>query len=589
MVKRGITLVLAGIGALVVVIVIAVLGFAIGFGRTPSVPSNALLVLEVGGDLAENAPADVVSYLQGNRTPTVRSFVEALHKAKADQRVAAVLLKPMGFSSPYWAKVQELRDAVLDFKASGKPIYAYLEYADDRNYYLASATDRVFLMPTATLDLKGVATYALFLRGTFDKVGVVPDMHHIGAYKTAVNTYTEKTYTPAHKEMDESLNRDLFNQIVQGVAQTRKKTDAEVTALIDDGPFLADDALKAGLVDELAYEDQATEVLRTQGKTPFAVLDGAQYARVPATAVGLNKGPRIAVIYATGAIVDGSGGYDPLNGETLGSETLRDAIRAARKDTAVKAIVLRVDSPGGSASASDSIWHELVVARDEKPDRPLIVSMSDLAASGGYYIAMPGQVIVAQPSTLTGSIGIFGGKLVTGGVYEKLGANIEATSIGRNAEMESPARPFNESEVQKVETQLRSFYTGFVRKAAASRNMTPEQLDALAQGRVWTGQQAKANGLVDELGGLDRAVSIAKARAKLDPKAEVELVTYPRAKGFLELVSERVGGNSDAAVSSWMAANLSAGELAALRAVRGATSLYRRGEALALMPFVYVR
>lgn len=589
MVKRGITLVLAGIGALVVVIVIAVLGFAIGFGRTPSVPSNALLVLEVGGDLAENAPADVVSYLQGNRTPTVRSFVEALHKAKADQRVAAVLLKPMGFSSPYWAKVQELRDAVLDFKASGKPIYAYLEYADERNYYLASATDRVFLMPTATLDLKGVATYALFLRGTFDKVGIVPDMHHIGAYKTAVNTYTEKTYTPAHKEMDESLNRDLFNQIVQGVAQARKKTDAEVTALIDDGPFLADDALKAGLVDELAYEDQATEALRTQGKTPFAVLDGAQYARVPATAVGLNKGPRIAVIYATGAIVDGSGGYDPLNGETLGSETLRDAIRAARKDTAVKAIVLRVDSPGGSASASDSIWHELVVARDEKPDRPLIVSMSDLAASGGYYIAMPGQVIVAQPSTLTGSIGIFGGKLVTGGVYEKLGANIEATSIGRNAEMESPARPFNESEVQKIETQLRSFYTGFVRKAAASRNMTPEQLDALAQGRVWTGQQAKANGLVDELGGLDRAVSIAKARAKLDPKAEVELVTYPRAKGFLELVSERLGGNTEAAVSSWMAANLSADELAALRAVRGTTSLYRRGEALALMPFVWVR
>lgn len=589
MVKRGITLVLAGIGALVVVIVIAVLGFAIGFGRTPSVPSNALLVLEVGGDLAENAPADVVSYLEGDRSPTLRSFVEALHKAKADQRVAAVLLKPMGFSSPYWGKVQELRDAVLDFKASGKPIYAYLEYADERNYYLASATDRVFLMPTATLDLKGVATYALFLRGTFDKLGIVPDMHHIGAYKTAVNTYTEKTYTPAHKEMDESLNRDLFNQIVQGVAQTRRKTDAEVTALIDDGPFLADDALKAGLVDELAYEDQATEALRTQGKTPFAVLDGAQYARVPATSVGLNKGPRIAVIYATGAIVDGSGGYDPLNGETLGSETLRDAIRAARKDTAVKAIVLRVDSPGGSASASDSIWHELVVARDEKPDRPLIVSMSDLAASGGYYIAMPGQVIVAQPSTLTGSIGIFGGKLVTGGVYEKLGANIEATSIGRNAEMESPARPFNESEVQKVETQLRSFYTGFVRKAAASRNMTPEQLDALAQGRVWTGQQAKANGLVDELGGLDRAVSIAKARAKLDPKAEVELVTYPRAKGFLELVGERVGGNTEAAVSSWVAANLSADELAALRAVRSTTSLYRRGEALALMPFVYVR
>lgn len=589
MLKRGLLLVFAGIGVVVVLLVFAVAGLAVGFSRGPSVPSNALLVLEVGGDLAETAPTDVVSYFQGARNPTVRTFVETLHKAKADSRVAAVLLKPTGFSSPYWGKVQELRDAVTDFRSSGKPVYAYLEYADDRNYYLATAADRIILMPTATLDLKGVATYALFLRGTFDKIGVVPDMHHIGAYKTAVNTYTETTYTPTHKEMDESLNRDLFEQIVRGVAQARKKTDAEVRTLIDDGPFLADDALKAGLVDELAYEDQATETLKKSGGKSLTTVEGAQYARIPASGLGLGKGPRIAVIYASGAIVDGTGGFDPLNGETLGSDSLRAAIRAARKDPAVKAIVLRVDSPGGSATASDIIWHELVMARDEKKDRPLIVSMSDLAASGGYYIAMPGQVIVAQPATLTGSIGIFGGKLVTGGVYEKLGAKIESTSIGRNAEMFSPVRPFNESELQKVEEQLRSFYTGFVAKAAESRHMTTAQLDALAQGRVWTGQQAKTNGLVDELGGLDRAVAIAKERAKIDPKASVELVTYPRAKGFVQLVSERFAGNSEAAVSRWMAANLSADELAAVRAVRSTTGLYRRGEALALMPFVYVR
>lgn len=589
MLKRGLLLVFAGIGVVVVLLVFVVAGLAVGFSRGPSVPSNALLVLEVGGDLSETAPNDVVTYFQGARSPTVRSFVETLHKAKADSRVAAVLLKPTGFSSPYWAKVQELRDAVADFRTSGKPVYAYLEYADDRSYYLATAADRVLLMPTATLDLKGVATYALFLRGTFDKVGVVPDMHHIGAYKTAVNTYTETTYTPTHKEMDESLNRDLFEQIVRTVAQSRKKTDAEVRALVDEGPFLAEAALKAGLVDELVYEDQAVNTLKTRGAKTLTTLDGAQYARIPGTSLGLGKGPRIAVIYASGAIVDGTGGFDPLNGETLGSYSLRDAIRAARKDPAVKAIVLRVDSPGGSATASDVIWHELVAARDEKPERPLIVSMSDLAASGGYYIAMPGQVIVAQPATLTGSIGIFGGKLVTGGVYEKVGAKIESTSIGRNAEMFSPVRPFNASELQKVEESLQSFYTGFVAKAAASRKMTTAQLEALAQGRVWTGQQAKANGLVDELGGLDRAVAIAKERAKIDPKASVELVSYPRAKGLVELVGERVGGNSEAAISSWLSANLSADELAALRALRGTTALYRRGEALALMPFVFVR
>lgn len=589
MAKRGLAIVFTLLGVAIVLSAGAFLALYLAFGRTPSVPANSMLVLEVGGDLSENAPADVVTYLRGGRTPTVRAVVEMLHKARRDERIAGVLLKPTGFTSPYWGKVQELRDAVADFRQSGKPVYAYLEYADDRNYYLATAADRIFLMPSATLDLSGVATYALFLRGTFDKVGIVPDMHHIGDYKTAVNAYTEKTYTPAHKEMDEWLNRDLFEQIVRVVAEARKKTDPEVRTLVDDGPFLAADALTAGLVDEVAYEDQAMEKLRQSHETPMATLDASDYSRVSAASLGLNKGPRIAVIYASGAIVGGKGGFDPLNGEMVGSDTLVEAIRDARKDQSVRAIVLRIDSPGGSATASDAIWRELMLARDEKPNRPLIVSMSDLAASGGYYIAMPAQVIVAQPSTLTGSIGIYGGKLVMGGVYEKLGANIESTSIGRNAEMASPARPFNASELQKVESQLRAFYTDFIRKAGESRGMTPAAIDQLGQGRVWTGRQAKANGLVDELGGLDRAVAIARERAKLPATGDVELVAYPRARSFFEMLSDSFSGGSEAAVSAWMSANLSADERTALRALRGPTSMFRRGEALALMPFTYVR
>ncbi len=589
MAKRGLAIVFALLGVAVVLSIGAFIALYMLFGRTPSVPANSMLVLEVGGDLSENAPTDVVTYLRGGRTPTVRAVVEMLHKAKRDQRIAGVLLKPTGFTSPYWGKVQELRDAVADFRQSGKPVYAYLEYADDRNYYLATAADRIFLMPSATLDLSGVATYALFLRGTFDKVGIVPDMHHIGDYKTAVNAYTEKTYTPAHKEMDEWLNRDLFEQIVGVVAEARKKTAADVRALVDDGPFLAADALATGLVDEVAYEDQAMDKLRQSHETPMGTLDASDYSRVSSASLGMNTGPRIAVVYASGAIVGGKGGYDPLNGETIGSDTLVKAIRDARKDQSVRAIVLRIDSPGGSATASDAIWRELMLARDEKPNRPLIVSMSDLAASGGYYIAMPAQVIVAQPSTLTGSIGIYGGKLVMGGVYAKLGANIEATSIGRNAEMASPARPFNASELQKVESQLLAFYTDFIRKASESRRMTPEAIDQLGQGRVWTGRQAKDNGLVDELGGLDRAVAIARERAKLPATGDVELVAYPRARSFFEMVNDGFSGGSEAAVSSWLSANLSADERNALRALRGTTSMFRRGEALALMPFTYVR
>jgi protease-4 len=274
----------------------------------------------------------------------------------------------------------------------------------------------------------------------------------------------------------------------------------------------------------------------------------------------------------------------------VGSETLTEYIRQARRDSSVRAIVLRIDSPGGSATASDAIWRELMIAKNERADRPLVASMSDLAASGGYYIAMAAQVIVAQPSTLTGSIGIFGGKVVTGGTYEKLGAHIESTSIGRNAEINSPARPYNPEELKKLQEQLQAFYDQFVEKAADSRHSTPEQIDGLAQGRVWTGRQAKQNHLVDELGGLDRAIAIAKQRAKIPADSDVELVIYPPRKSFYELISEQFTGSSEsAAVGAWLNANLSKGELEVLRTVRSPLGLFRPGELLALMPFTFLR
>jgi protease-4 len=482
-----------------------------------------------------------------------------------------------------------------------------MEYGGDKEYYLASAADRVFLMPSSALDLNGVATYQVFLRGTLDKIGAYPDLHHIGDYKTASNQLTEKGYTRAHKEMDESLNRALFNQFVRGVAEGRKKNPAEIERLLDEGPFLPEDALRAGLVDDVAYEDQVDERLKASrggaaksgepakagdasaSEAPLRKIDGDDYSRIGASSFGLNRGPRIGVIYATGTINSGKSGFDPLNGEIVGADTLIEAIRQARRDTSLRAIVIRIDSPGGSASASDAIWRELMIARNERADRPIVASMSDLAASGGYYIAMPAQVIVAQPSTLTGSIGIFGGKIVTGGVYEKLGAHIESTSIGKHAEINSPARPYNPSEVKKLEEQLHAFYDQFIEKVAASRHTTPEKIDAVAQGRVWTGQQAKDNGLVDALGGLEAAVGIAKQRAKLSADSEVELVVFPPRKSFYEILSEQFGAGDQLAVNTWLSANLSKGELEALRLLRGPLAMFRRGELLALMPGSFVR
>src|SRR5215813_9509084 len=330
MARRGLALLFTFLG---VAFFVSIIGFALLyalFGREPAVPSNATLVLRVGGSLAELAPNDVVGYLRGTRTPTVRALVDDLRKAKVDGRIRGVLLKPTGFSSPFWAKVQEIRDAVIDFRKSGKPVYAYLEYGGDREYYLATAADKVFLMPSSPLDLTGVATYELFLRGTLDKIGAYPDLHHVGQYKTAVNTFTEKGYTAAHKEMDEALTRDLYDQLVRGIADSRKKNEAEMRAILDGGPFLPEDALHAGLIDDVAYEDQVEEKLRAGERR--SQIDADDYARVSLTSVGLNRGPRIAVIYAAGAITGGRSGFDPVNGAVAGSETLIEYIRQARRD-----------------------------------------------------------------------------------------------------------------------------------------------------------------------------------------------------------------------------------------------------------------
>lgn len=588
--RRGIALVFTFLGLAVVVSIAAFVFLWIAIGREPAVPSNAVLSIKLDGNLAEVSARDVVGYLRGARTPSLRTVVENLKKAKVDRRVGAVMLRLKGLDLPLWGKVQELRDAVTDFKQSGKPVYAYLEYGGDREYYLASAADKVFLMPSSPLELAGVATYQVFLKGTFDKVGVVPDLHHIGAFKTAPNTFTEKGYTEAHREMDMSLNRALLGEIVKGVAAGRKKSEDEIRRLIDEGPFLPEGAARAGLIDDVAYEDQAADRLAQAVHSEDRVIDGDDYARVSLSSLGLNRGPKVAVIYVAGAIAGGKSGFDPVNGAVVGSDTLIDYIRQARHDPGVRAIVLRIDSPGGSAAASDAIWRELMIARNERADRPIVASMSDLAASGGYYVAMPAQAIVAQPSTLTGSIGIFGGKFVMGGVYEKLGAKVESTSIGKNAEMASPARRYNASELRKVEEQLQSFYDQFVEKAAESRHTTPAAIDRLAQGRVWTGQQAKENGLVDVLGGLDTAVAIAKERAKLPAGEDVELVVYPPRRTFYELVTEQFSGaHEQAGVSDALAAMFSRTELETLKAVRGPAALFRRGEPLALLPFTLVR
>lgn len=547
--------------------------------RGPSIPASGVLVLRVAGDLDE-IPVSVIDQIFQER-PTVRSLVDVIRAAKTDSRVTGILLKPVA-APALWGKVHELRDALVDFRSSGKPLVAFLEFAGDREYALASAANRIVLVPSGQLNVLGQASYQVFLRGTFDAIGATPDLLRIGDYKTAVNTFTETGFTQAHREMTESLNHDAFEQLVATVADARNKSMTEVRALIDQGPMLPDAALRNGLVDDVAYFD---EMGRATGLgDTFDIIELDDYRRVAGRPRAPASAPRLAVIYAVGTIVSGTSGDGPT-GVTVGSDSLVEHIRAVREDDAIKAAVLRIDSPGGSTVASDIIWRELTLLREKKP---LIVSMSDLAASGGYYIAMPAHVIVAQPGTLTGSIGIFSGKFVVAGTYNKLGMTIETVSEGRFAEMYSGARPFTPDERDKVQEQMQAFYDQFVEKVAASRTSTPEQIDAVAQGRVWTGRQARDVGLVDELGGLDRALVIAKERAGLEGDAPVNIVVYPPRKSLFEVLSGSFSG-AEGMRLSLMAALLSPEERQALGAVRQPMSMLRRGEPLALMPWVVVR
>jgi protease-4 len=571
----------------VIVSIAGILFLYLALSRGPSVPEQSILVLRPGGQLRETLPDDVVGQFLDRDASTVRGFVESLRMAKRDARIKTVLLMPSTLESPFWGKVQELRDAIIDFRQSGKKVVAFLEYGGDREYYLASAADRIFLLPTSPLDLTGVASYEVFLRGTFDKVGAFPDFIHIGDYKTAVNQLTEKGFTPAHREMSESLNRDMYEQLVRDIAASRKKTEAEVRDLIDQGPFSPEDALHAGLVDDLVYLDQVDDRVPEMQPGSGAVnrVEGADYQRISPRSVGIRPRSRIAVLYAVGVISSGKSSFDPVNGGVVGSDTLVEQIRRVRDDDSVKAIVLRVDSPGGSSVASDVIWRELMITRDQNPSRPLITSMSDLAASGGYYIAIPGQVIVAQPATLTGSIGVYSGKFVVDGTMQKIGVNTATVKSGKNADINSPFSRFNDDQRAKLQDYMQGFYENFVEKVATSRHTTPEKIDAIAQGRVWTGAQAKERGLVDMLGGLDTAVAVAKERARIPADEDVELVSYSPGRSVYEALTQQFRSS---ALATWSTL-AGIGDARALATLTAPVRMFRRGEALALMPFAFAR
>ena len=491
-------------------------------GRRVEIPVSGYLDVPLSGPVAEIAPADpLAALLFGARPLAVHDFWENLRKAKVDGRVRAVVLR-LGLLQCDWAKAAEMREAVLDFRRSGKKAYAVFEEAPDADmeYFIATACDRIILHPLGWLGVNGLGGWVPFLKGALDKLGVRAEFEHVEEYKTAYNMFTEKGFTPAHREEMEAYYGDLFDQYVAAAAAARGKTPEEFRALVDRGFFQGEKAKAAGLVDDCLYEDELQEMLGRGGRAP-ARIRFDDYTRIKPASLGLETGPdRVAVVYATGTIMTG----ESLP-SVMGGATVARWIRAARQDAGVRAIVLRVDSPGGSSVGSDVIAREVELARK---DKPVVVSMSDVAGSGGYWIAMPATKIVAQPQTLTGSIGVLAGKFSLDGLLGKLGVTTEKLVFGEKADVFSPFRPFTDAERKVLKDEIRWTYERFLEKAAAGRGLTRDEVDAVGRGRIWTGRQAKERRLVDELGGLTMAIGLAKKEAGIAAERDVRLDVWPR-------------------------------------------------------------
>lgn len=452
--------------------------------------------------------------------------VELIQKAKNDSNIKGIMIKP-DWGEYGMGSAQEMRDAISDFKSSGKKALCYMEIAGNKEYYIASSCDKIVLNPAGSLALYGLRSEVASYKGLLDKIGIEADLYHIGKYKSASEMFTDEFVSDAHRESLNSILDDLHGQMVSGIAKGRNVSDQKVQEWIDNGPYTPSEAKRSALVDELVYSDKLGEVAKEVVGAKASRLSAKEYGNRRYYNYDWAKKPRIAVIYASGFMLPGKSTYGGALSvpSIMGSDTINEAIKEAREDDSVKAIILRIDTGGGSVFASDLIWRELILTKEKKP---LIVSMGDVAASGGYYISVPADVIVAEPGTITGSIGIITGKFSFNGLYDRLGIRKETLKRGKNADIYTIYNAFTDEQREIINRQMGELYGDFVNKVADGRKMNRESVESIAQGRVWTGRQAKESGLVDELGSLQSAISIAKGKANLKESENPDIMILPK-------------------------------------------------------------
>ena len=498
--------------------------------------SSHVLSVSLDGEFAENPAPTLKLAFTGGAAPSFPAIIRAIDRAANEPRLTTVFVR-IGAAQLGWARARELRDALVGLRAKGKKVIAYLEDSGNMEYYIASCADQVVALPEAILEIHGLSAEVMFLKGTFDKLGVEAQFVAMGKYKNAPNQYTEKKFTAAHREQMESLIGGLYREYISAVAKSRKKTEAEVEAVISAGPYDGASALDAGLVDKLDYPEEALEAA---GETHRHLGDFKD------TGGAFDTRPKVALIFVDGEILSGESQEGRLgSGAVAGSDTIAEALRKAASDDSIKAVVLRVNSPGGSGSASDVIAREV---ENTVVKKPVIVSMGDYAASGGYYVSAPATAIVADPTTITGSIGVFFGKFVLKGLFDKLGITNDYVDFGEGGSFASASRRWTLEDQAKVEGLASRFYDRFLSLVAENRHMDVEAVDKIAQGRVWTGAEAKKVGLVDELGGFEKALSVAKEKAKIAAGQDVAVVIFPPQKSAFDRFFQEADGWDDLTV-----------------------------------------
>ena len=541
--RKRIGRILAWIGGLVVamtVLALVIAMFALPSGEDP-VPDKVILTIDLEQRVAEHVPDDPFAKLVvADEALVLRQVVGALEVAAFDDRVVGLFAQG-GVAAMGFAQVQEIRDAILAFEQSGKPAAIFAETfgelgSGNGGYYLATAFDRIFLQPSGEVGLTGLAMEYPFVKGALDSLGVGVQMDHRHEYKNAMNLFTETEFTDAHREASAAILKSMVNQMVLGISRTRVKTPEDVRALINRGPFMGTAARAEGLVDSLAYWDEVRELVKDEWGKEAEFLDVGKYRKRTDDPYG--EGTTVALIYGIGPVHRGKSSYDPMTASpTMGARTLTAAFRAAVKDEDVRAILFRIDSPGGSYVASDAIWREVVKAK--QAEKPVIVSMGNVAGSGGYFVAMNADKIVAQPGTLTGSIGVLAGKFVTTEFWERLGITWDDVQEGDNALIWGAGAEFTPEQWAKFQAWLDAVYADFTTKVGEGRGMSQADVHAVAKGRVWTGEDAKARGLVDELGGLKTAMGLVREALKLEADAPLHLKGFPKEKSLIDMILEK--------------------------------------------------